>query len=106
MSTSNMNSSHQMDILPEPEVIDLTYEEFNGRQYAPIWRRCLAYPGRKIQIRMIVPTDANFKTIRKAIWKIKAEDVKNRGNWRLVCEREGKDKISFWIIPRDIARRI
>lgn len=97
--------TEQFLIRPEPEVISLDSAKFGSRKYAPIWAKCLAHPGARVAIRMTTPTDAQFQTIRKAVWKIKAEDVNNRGHWRIRCERN-EDKIYFWIIPSDVMTRI
>lgn len=92
-------------ILPEPEVLTINDARFRRRKYWPIWAKCLEVPGRKVIIKMVTPTDASFRTIRKALWKIKDEDRLNGHNWRLICERVG-DKMHFHVIPADITMRI
>lgn len=110
-TTMNMRTPQELLIRPEPEVISLDQAKFGGRKYVGIWARCLQIPGRRVCIRMGNPSHAQFLTIRKAVWKIKSEDIPNRSHWRMICER-GKesdgdhDKIYFWIIPSDVMTRI
>lgn len=99
------NQSEGLVIRPEPEVLALDATQFGHRRYLPIWERCLRNPGKKVVIKMTIPSETQFQTIRKAFWKIKSEDVANRARWRSKCERDG-DKIWFWIVPADITTRI
>lgn len=96
--------AEKLVVKSEPDVIELDPKKFGSRRYAPLWAAVLRQPGKKVAIRMTIPNERLFRTIRKAFWKIKAEDKANRNNWRSHCERDG-DKIYFWITPADVTTR-